>query len=166
CSQSSCWRSRFLQLHARLQSAEHTAPQQRGTTPKPAGTDTASLWLRSKQRRPRFLPGDVKKAVGAEKSAQLFQVIQSYKKTDNYDDLVATVVSLFTERDEDFNLLVRFGMFIPARHKKRYKEMLDGLIGNSVSGVPAETEDQQRPATSSPKTQSKISSFFSNSQRK
>ncbi|XP_034733746.1 regulator of telomere elongation helicase 1 [Etheostoma cragini] len=115
---------------------------------------------------PAAFLADVKKAVGAEKSAQLFQVIQSYKKTDNYDNLVATVVSLFTERDEDFNLLVRFGMFIPARHKKQYQDMLDALIGNSVSVVPAETEDQQRPATSSPKAQSKISSFFSNNQRK
>ena len=50
---------------------------------------------------------DVKKALGAEKSAELFQTIKSYKKTDNYEQLVTTVVSLFTERDEDFNLLVR-----------------------------------------------------------
>ncbi|XP_031167538.1 regulator of telomere elongation helicase 1 isoform X3 [Sander lucioperca] len=117
---------------------------------------------------PATFLADVKKAVGAEKSAQLFQAIQSYKKTDNYETLVTTVVSLFTERDEDFNLLVRFGMFIPARHKKQYKEMVDALIGNSVSAanVPAVSEDQQRQASSSPKTQSKLSSFFSNSQRK
>uniref|UniRef100_A0A8D0AJT2 Regulator of telomere elongation helicase 1 n=1 Tax=Sander lucioperca TaxID=283035 RepID=A0A8D0AJT2_SANLU len=54
---------------------------------------------------PATFLADVKKAVGAEKSAQLFQAIQSYKKTDNYETLVTTVVSLFTERDEDFNLL-------------------------------------------------------------
>lgn len=48
---------------------------------------------------------DVKKALGAEKSAHLFQTIQNYKKTDNYENLVATVVSLFTERNENFNLL-------------------------------------------------------------
>uniref|UniRef100_A0A8D0DBW1 Regulator of telomere elongation helicase 1 n=1 Tax=Sander lucioperca TaxID=283035 RepID=A0A8D0DBW1_SANLU len=108
---------------------------------------------------PATFLADVKKAVGAEKSAQLFQAIQSYKKTDNYETLVTTVVSLFTERDEDFNLLrlsllthflsffsSGFGMFIPARHKKQYKEMVDALIGNSVSAanVPAVSEDQQR----------------------
>uniref|UniRef100_A0A7N6B0I8 Regulator of telomere elongation helicase 1 n=1 Tax=Anabas testudineus TaxID=64144 RepID=A0A7N6B0I8_ANATE len=49
---------------------------------------------------------DVKKSLGAEKSGQLFQAIHNYKKTDNYENLVTTVVSLFTERDEDFNLLV------------------------------------------------------------
>ncbi|KAF3696430.1 Regulator of telomere elongation helicase 1 [Channa argus] len=114
---------------------------------------------------------DVKKALGAEKSAQLFQAIQSYKKTENYENLVATVVSLFTERDEDFHLLVRFGVFIRPHHKKQYKEMLDALIGQSTSAadVPAVSEDQQRaggaPSSSPLRTQSKISSFFSSSQR-
>ncbi|XP_071331236.1 regulator of telomere elongation helicase 1 isoform X2 [Trachinotus anak] len=120
---------------------------------------------------------DVKKALGAEKSAQLFQSIHSYKKTDNYENLVTTVVSLFTERDEDFNLLVRFGVFIRPQHKKQYKEMLDALIGQSVSAAAAAaaaadvapvSEDQENKASSSPplRTQSKISSFFSSSQRK
>lgn len=49
---------------------------------------------------------DVKKALGAERSTQLFQAVHSYKKTDSYENLVTTVVSLFTERDENFNLLV------------------------------------------------------------
>ncbi|KAK2850793.1 hypothetical protein Q5P01_007069 [Channa striata] len=114
---------------------------------------------------------DVKKALGAEKSAQLFQAIHSYKKTENYENLVATVVSLFTEKDEDFHLLVRFGVFIRPHHKKQYKEMLDALIGQSVSAshVPAVSEDQHRQdeaSSSCPmRTQSKISSFFSSSQR-
>uniref|UniRef100_A0A7N6BA06 Regulator of telomere elongation helicase 1 n=1 Tax=Anabas testudineus TaxID=64144 RepID=A0A7N6BA06_ANATE len=88
---------------------------------------------------------DVKKSLGAEKSGQLFQAIHNYKKTDNYENLVTTVVSLFTERDEDFNLLVRFGMFIRPQHKKQYKEMLDALIGQSAAatGVAAVSEDQQ-----------------------
>ncbi|XP_054464874.1 LOW QUALITY PROTEIN: regulator of telomere elongation helicase 1 [Anoplopoma fimbria] len=123
----------------------------------------------SKSDVPAAFLADVKRAIGAEKSARLFQAIQSYKKTDGYEELVATVVSLFTERDEDFNLLIRFGMFIPPRHKKQYKEMLDALIGQSVSAaeVPAVCEDQQRHVPSPPlKTQSKISSFFPNSQRK
>ncbi|XP_068453212.1 regulator of telomere elongation helicase 1 isoform X2 [Clinocottus analis] len=103
---------------------------------------------------------DVKKAIGAEKSALLFRAIKSYKKTDGYDELVTTVVSLFTERDEDFKLLIRFGLFIPTRHKKQYKEMLDALIGQSVSAaeVPAASEEQQRQVSSSPPRQSKISS--------
>lgn len=50
--------------------------------------------------------GDVKKALGPEKMSQLFQAINNYKKTDNYENLVMTVVSLFTEKDEDLNLLI------------------------------------------------------------
>ncbi|CAM9303939.1 unnamed protein product [Lampetra planeri] len=50
---------------------------------------------------------DVKKTLGAERSSQLFQAIHSYKMTDNYENLVTTVVSLFTERDEDLHLLTR-----------------------------------------------------------
>uniref|UniRef100_A0A669D8B5 Regulator of telomere elongation helicase 1 n=1 Tax=Oreochromis niloticus TaxID=8128 RepID=A0A669D8B5_ORENI len=115
---------------------------------------------------------DVKKALGAERSTQLFQAIHTYKKTDNYEKLVTTAVSLFTERDENFGLLVRFGMFIRPNHKKQYKDMLDGLIGQPVSApdVPVMIEEQQeQPEASllSPlRSQSKISSFFSSSQRR
>ncbi|XP_074538180.1 regulator of telomere elongation helicase 1 [Halichoeres trimaculatus] len=116
----------------------------------------------------RFL-ADVKKSMGEEKTSQLFQAIHSYKKTDSYEHLVSTVVSLLTERDQDFDLLVRFGTFVRPHHKKQYKEMIDALIGPSSSNndVPAHKE-QHEPAPSSPplQTQSKISSFFTRNQRK
>lgn len=35
-------------------------------------------------------------------------------------------------------------MFIRPYHKKQYKELLDGLIGQPVSDVPVRTEEQQR----------------------
>lgn len=54
----------------------------------------------------KFL-ADVKKSLGEEKTSQLFQAIRDYKKTDSYENLVSTVVSLLTERDEDFDLLIR-----------------------------------------------------------
>uniref|UniRef100_A0A669AZU7 Regulator of telomere elongation helicase 1 n=1 Tax=Oreochromis niloticus TaxID=8128 RepID=A0A669AZU7_ORENI len=111
---------------------------------------------------------DVKKALGAERSTQLFQAIHTYKKTDNYEKLVTTAVSLFTERDENFGLLVRFGMFIRPNHKKQYKDMLDGLIGQPVSApdVPVMIEEQQEQPEGKSLSQSKISSFFSSSQRR
>ncbi|XP_078480324.1 regulator of telomere elongation helicase 1 [Lampetra planeri] len=92
---------------------------------------------------------DVKKTLGAERSSQLFQAIHSYKMTDNYENLVTTVVSLFTERDEDLHLLTQFGMFIRPRHKKQYKDMLDGLTGR-CDDAPGGSGDQQRPEPSSP----------------
>uniref|UniRef100_A0A665WFB9 Regulator of telomere elongation helicase 1 n=1 Tax=Echeneis naucrates TaxID=173247 RepID=A0A665WFB9_ECHNA len=113
---------------------------------------------------------DVKKALGAERSAQLFETIQSYKKTNNYENLVTTVVSMFTERHDDFQFLHRFGVFIRPQHKKQYKEMLDGLTGQSVStalDVTTTCEDQWAKDLSPPlRTQSKILSFFSSSQKK
>uniref|UniRef100_A0A7N8YBW0 Regulator of telomere elongation helicase 1 n=1 Tax=Mastacembelus armatus TaxID=205130 RepID=A0A7N8YBW0_9TELE len=145
----------------------HHLSQHGLTQPQPGRT--AQPFTADKEVHSTFL-ADVKKALGAEKSTQLFQAIHSYKKTDNYENLVTTVVSLFTERDEDFSLLVTFGMFIRPHHKKQYKEMLDALIGQSVSAAdgPAVSEDLRGPASSSSplRTQSKISSFFSNSQRK
>lgn len=115
----------------------------------------------SKNEVHRIFLIDVRKTLGAERSTQLFQAIRSYKTTDNYESLVATVVSLFTEKDEDFKLLISkfclitasmcvcqcfssfnhflifscligFGDFIRPHHKKQYKEMLDSLIGQSA----------------------------------
>uniref|UniRef100_A0A665WEZ2 Regulator of telomere elongation helicase 1 n=1 Tax=Echeneis naucrates TaxID=173247 RepID=A0A665WEZ2_ECHNA len=106
---------------------------------------------------------DVKKALGAERSAQLFETIQSYKKTNNYENLVTTVVSMFTERHDDFQFLHRFGVFIRPQHKKQYKEMLDGLTGQSVSTALDVTTTYLSPPL---RTQSKILSFFSSSQKK
>uniref|UniRef100_A0A3B4BKS9 Regulator of telomere elongation helicase 1 n=1 Tax=Periophthalmus magnuspinnatus TaxID=409849 RepID=A0A3B4BKS9_9GOBI len=74
--------------------------------------------------------------VSSEKSAQFFQAIRSYKQTDNYEQLVSVVVSLLTERDEDFHLLARFRMFLRSHHVAQYKDMLDSLIGQTK--VPSE----------------------------
>ncbi|XP_034029355.1 regulator of telomere elongation helicase 1 [Thalassophryne amazonica] len=84
---------------------------------------------------------DVKKSLGAEKCARLFQAVHGYKRTEDYEQLVGTVVSLLTERNEDFGLLVRFGTFIRPHHKKQYKQMLSDLAGES---------DQQRPGAAPP----------------
>lgn len=51
------------------------------------------------------LLSDIKMAVGAEKTNQLFVALQTYKKTNDYEQMVSTVVGLLTERDEDIILL-------------------------------------------------------------
>uniref|UniRef100_A0A3P9I3Q4 Uncharacterized protein n=1 Tax=Oryzias latipes TaxID=8090 RepID=A0A3P9I3Q4_ORYLA len=81
---------------------------------------------------------DVKKALGAERCARLSDAISNYKKTDNYEDLVTTVVSLFTERDDNFQLLTRFSLFIHPHHKKKYKELLDALMGQQATSTSGE----------------------------
>uniref|UniRef100_A0A667WX82 Regulator of telomere elongation helicase 1 n=1 Tax=Myripristis murdjan TaxID=586833 RepID=A0A667WX82_9TELE len=47
-----------------------------------------------------------RRQTSSEKCSQLFVAIQNYKKTDNYETLVSTVVNLLTEKDDDFTLLV------------------------------------------------------------
>ncbi|XP_056130161.1 regulator of telomere elongation helicase 1 [Lampris incognitus] len=107
---------------------------------------------------------DVKKAIGGEKFNQFFMAVQNYKKTERFDELVSTVVSLLTEKDDDFCLLVRFGMFVRPHHKAQYKELLDSLMGPSIPTATVLTVNADQPSqasVSSPvKTQSKISSFF------
>lgn len=53
------------------------------------------------------LLSDIKKSIGAEKTNQLFAALQMYKKTNDYEQMVSTVVGLLTERDEDIILLKR-----------------------------------------------------------
>ncbi|GAA6102470.1 regulator of telomere elongation helicase 1 isoform X1 [Tachysurus ichikawai] len=76
------------------------------------------------------LLSDIKKAIGAEKTNQLFVALQMYKKTNDYEQMVSTVVGLLTERDEDIILLKRLTVFIPAHHRQQFCEMLTSLTGS------------------------------------
>uniref|UniRef100_A0A8C1URZ5 Regulator of telomere elongation helicase 1 homolog n=1 Tax=Cyprinus carpio TaxID=7962 RepID=A0A8C1URZ5_CYPCA len=51
------------------------------------------------------LLSDIKQAIGAEKTRQMLLALQAYKTSNNYDQMVSAVVSLLTERYEDFALL-------------------------------------------------------------
>ncbi len=53
------------------------------------------------------LLSDIKQAIGAEKTRQMFLALQAYKTSFNYEQMVSAVVSLLTERDEDIALLER-----------------------------------------------------------
>ncbi|XP_051915581.1 regulator of telomere elongation helicase 1 isoform X1 [Hippocampus zosterae] len=83
---------------------------------------------------------DVKKALGPDRSLQLCQAVNAYKTTDNYENMVTTVVALFTEREKDFHLLCRFGNVIRPHHKRQYKEKLRELMGQNVHTAPGETD--------------------------
>ncbi|KAJ8257323.1 hypothetical protein GJAV_G00184360 [Gymnothorax javanicus] len=117
---------------------------------------------------------DVKKAIGAEKSKLLFKAVQEYKKTDNYETMVSEVVGLLTEKSEDFSLLRAFGMFVRPHHKERFVGMLKDLTGTEAaphSPAPSADDLQEHSAalgsvTASAWGQSKISAFFSSSQRR
>ncbi|XP_054602371.2 regulator of telomere elongation helicase 1 isoform X2 [Nothobranchius furzeri] len=90
------------------------------------------------------LIADVKEAFGAEKSSLLFQAIRRYKETDVYEDLVTTLVNMFMETWEHFDLLIRFGTFVRPHHKKLYKEMLDALIFSAARDPSLKEEQEKR----------------------
>ncbi|KAM9785914.1 regulator of telomere elongation helicase 1 [Neosynchiropus ocellatus] len=98
-----------------------------------------------KKKGPAAFLADVKRALAPEKSARLFEAISNYKKTDDYENLVSIVVSLFTEKDEHFQLLTRFTTFIRPHHKKQYSEMLEALFGQSAAAPadPAQTQKKE-----------------------
>uniref|UniRef100_A0A9J8BER1 Regulator of telomere elongation helicase 1 n=1 Tax=Cyprinus carpio carpio TaxID=630221 RepID=A0A9J8BER1_CYPCA len=114
------------------------------------------------------LLSDIKLAIGAEKTKQMFLALQAYKTSNNYEQMVSTVVSLLTERDEDIALLERLSVLIRPQHRKQFSELLKSLTGNdSVANQDSDMGSSQlnQGILSSPlsagKTQSKISSFFS-----
>ncbi|XP_029912387.1 regulator of telomere elongation helicase 1 isoform X2 [Myripristis murdjan] len=163
-SSSSCSQLNTLQLNKGGQHLSHHGLKE------PHTGSLATVQPTPKNKIHVAFVADVKKAIGAEKCSQLFVAIQNYKKTDNYETLVSTVVNLLTEKDDDFTLLVRFGMFVRPHHKKQYKTMLEALLGAPLptTDFVDENADQSTQASATPslKTQSKISNFFSDSQRK
>ncbi|XP_058859713.1 regulator of telomere elongation helicase 1 isoform X2 [Acipenser ruthenus] len=121
---------------------------------------------------------DVKRALGPTKYKQFYKAIQTYKRTDNYDNMVSETVGLFTEKPEDFQLLRRFSMFVRPYHKQQFIQMSKELTGtveetrqDQQKGKPSCQDDSSaHPGTScdqsvsktgeAVKAQSKISSFF------
>uniref|UniRef100_A0A8C2IFP8 Regulator of telomere elongation helicase 1 n=1 Tax=Cyprinus carpio TaxID=7962 RepID=A0A8C2IFP8_CYPCA len=79
------------------------------------GSHLLSVNVRSEVQKPQTsikeglscssLLSDIKLAIGAEKTKQMFLALQAYKTSNNYEQMVSTVVSLLTERDEDIALL-------------------------------------------------------------
>uniref|UniRef100_A0A671QMP6 Regulator of telomere elongation helicase 1 n=1 Tax=Sinocyclocheilus anshuiensis TaxID=1608454 RepID=A0A671QMP6_9TELE len=111
------------------------------------------------------LLSDIKQAIGAEKNRQMFLALQAYKTSNNYEQMVSTVVSLLTERDEDIALLERLSVLIQPQHRKQFGELLKSLTGNDCVANQDSDVGSSQPNQASPfsagKTQSKISSFFS-----
>ncbi|XP_057218677.1 regulator of telomere elongation helicase 1 isoform X2 [Triplophysa rosa] len=109
---------------------------------------------------------DIRQAIGAEKTRQMFLALQAYKTTNNYEQMVSTVVSLLTERDEDITLLTRLAVLIRPQHRTQFDELLKSLTGidsatHQDSDMGASVQPSQASQLSAGKTQSKISSFFS-----
>uniref|UniRef100_A0A8C1UR74 Regulator of telomere elongation helicase 1 homolog n=1 Tax=Cyprinus carpio TaxID=7962 RepID=A0A8C1UR74_CYPCA len=116
------------------------------------------------------LLSDIKQAIGAEKTRQMLLALQAYKTSNNYDQMVSAVVSLLTERYEDFLVVSGLGLSVLIRpqHRKQFGGLLKSLTGNDCvanqdSDVGSRQPNQAILSSqfSAGKTQSKISSFFS-----
>ncbi|XP_028850608.1 regulator of telomere elongation helicase 1 isoform X2 [Denticeps clupeoides] len=101
---------------------------------------------------------DIKKAIGTQKTNQLFVALQTYKKNNDYENMVATVVSLLTEKDENFGLLKRLAQFIPSHHRQQFLKMLASLSGKDMADGDCSPQGLK---SSAGKSQTKISTFFS-----
>nr|XP_055039817.1 regulator of telomere elongation helicase 1 [Misgurnus anguillicaudatus] len=112
------------------------------------------------------LLSDIRQTIGVEKTRQMFIALEAYKKTSNYEQMVSTVVSLLTERDQDIKLLTKLTVIIRPQHRTQFDELLKSLTGNDSStnqdsDMGLSSQPIQASQLSSGKTQKKISSFFS-----
>lgn len=137
---------------------------------------------------------DAKKALGPCKYSTFSTILQTYKRTDNYENMVSEIAALFTEKSEDFHLLRRFYMFVRTHHKTHFNQMCKDLTGmdckQSIEKEPQPdgqgeslNKNQQEPpkhalvtknevasnsenvGEGSVSTQSKISAFFPKSEK-
>ncbi|KAK7127973.1 hypothetical protein R3I93_020529 [Phoxinus phoxinus] len=146
-----------------------------GTVALNGGDGQIGVNVRSEDQKPHTsikegpscssLLSDIKQAIGAEKTRQMFLALQAYKTSNNYEQMVSTVVSLLTERDEDIALLERLSVLIRPQHRKQFGELLKALTGidsvaNQDTDMGSSPPNQASPLSAG-KTQSKISSFFS-----
>ncbi|XP_043912911.1 regulator of telomere elongation helicase 1 [Protopterus annectens] len=100
---------------------------------------------------------DVKKALEPNDYSRFSAALQAYKKADNYNVMVAEVVSLFTENAKDINLLRKFCMFVRPHHQPEFlqvcKELTEMNSTSSVDGNTSVREEDVQPESSTIRTE-------------
>uniref|UniRef100_A0A7M4EG73 Regulator of telomere elongation helicase 1 n=1 Tax=Crocodylus porosus TaxID=8502 RepID=A0A7M4EG73_CROPO len=74
---------------------------------------------------------DVKKSLDRNNYSSFLDALCTYKKTDNYDAMVAVIAAVTTEKPELFHLLQRFHIFIRPHHKEQFRQLCRDLTGTS-----------------------------------
>lgn len=72
-----------------------------------ASSGPEEVAVSSSSSEPAMLLADVQKALGADKSKQLFSCLSAYRKNRHYEQMVTTVVGLLTDNDQHLPLLKR-----------------------------------------------------------
>ncbi|XP_051887108.1 regulator of telomere elongation helicase 1 isoform X3 [Pristis pectinata] len=119
---------------------------------------------------------DVKKALGPCNYSRFSTILQTYKRTDNYENMVSEIAALFTEKCEDFHLLRRFYIFVRTHHKTQFNQMCKELTGTDCKQfiekehqpdkqgeIP--NKDQQKPPKCTLVTENEIASNSENGER-
>ncbi|XP_067856661.1 regulator of telomere elongation helicase 1 isoform X2 [Heptranchias perlo] len=99
---------------------------------------------------------DAKKALGPIKYNRFSTVLQTYKKTDNYDNMVSEIAALFTEKSEDFHLLRKFYIFVRAHHKQQFNQICEELTGTDCKQFIEKEHQPERPGGILNKTDEKL----------
>ncbi|XP_025057485.1 regulator of telomere elongation helicase 1 isoform X1 [Alligator sinensis] len=96
-----------------------------------AGKGSGSLQESRHQLLKTTYLSDVKKSLDKNDYNSFFAALCTYKKTDNYDAMVAVIAAITTEKPELFYLLQRFHMFIRPHHKEQFRQLCRDLTGTS-----------------------------------
>ncbi|XP_053309652.1 regulator of telomere elongation helicase 1 [Spea bombifrons] len=92
----------------------------------------------------------VKQVLGSSNFQRFSAALSSYKKTDNYQEMVSEIVGLLTEKQEDYTLLRDFHRFVRPHHKNLFNRLCEELTGPSRATKPQSLPpgDIQRPGSS------------------
>uniref|UniRef100_A0A7M4EFQ4 Regulator of telomere elongation helicase 1 n=1 Tax=Crocodylus porosus TaxID=8502 RepID=A0A7M4EFQ4_CROPO len=96
-----------------------------------AGKESGSLQENHHHLLKATYLSDVKKSLDRNNYSSFLDALCTYKKTDNYDAMVAVIAAVTTEKPELFHLLQRFHIFIRPHHKEQFRQLCRDLTGTS-----------------------------------
>ncbi|CAN9508127.1 unnamed protein product [Ophioblennius macclurei] len=103
---------------------------------------------------------DLTEALGQEDGDCFFRALYKYKKTENYENMVTSVVALLKNRDPNHDLLYRLGSVIRPHHREQYNQMVQRLM--NPEPPPRSAESKEQPKAASPQKKKHYGkSFFS-----
>uniref|UniRef100_A0A7M4EFT5 Regulator of telomere elongation helicase 1 n=1 Tax=Crocodylus porosus TaxID=8502 RepID=A0A7M4EFT5_CROPO len=101
------------------------------TSGEVAGKESGSLQENHHHLLKATYLSDVKKSLDRNNYSSFLDALCTYKKTDNYDAMVAVIAAVTTEKPELFHLLQRFHIFIRPHHKEQFRQLCRDLTGTS-----------------------------------
>uniref|UniRef100_A0A8C8B6D0 Regulator of telomere elongation helicase 1 n=1 Tax=Otus sunia TaxID=257818 RepID=A0A8C8B6D0_9STRI len=101
---------------------------------------------------------DVKRALDKSAYSRFYEALLAYKKTDNYDAMIAVIAALTTERPEDFHLLQSKGFL--SKSLLFISKFLENISSGSFTSCSEEGEGNELCGTESSSSPEHIFFFF------